>query len=1456
METRTLKQINAKSAMFIRQESRDASGAIRGFVYQVERTILAWLNLDEETVLYCECGEDIDYVRQLMDKGSEEPTEERLLEQIKYRQGTALSLRSKEILEAIANFVFNKKSNPRHQLKMRFFTNASPAKEKGIPFPGGLSGLEAWGQVRAGNYNPVETQTTVAYFKSIIIESAQVLSSDAQQSLVDFVSPLDEQAIINELIIPIELAMGNEDAQEMQPLIEAKITELEYAKESPEAEEIFNRLFVHVFHTLSSPGDKRLNKETLSGIVERGTLVDADRELLKRTWALLRVSAERIQEMSSEVASLRVGQQRLEEKVTEGFQEIIKLVATPETRRLPTMATLQRPSLDDPPPFPVTLAPRQGLVASILKMLEISSWVALTASTGMGKTQLARILLDCWPHNRFWISLGNIGESSDQRITEQLLCIHSALSGSWKLWDTYRGGNITIQKIDEIVAAAIGSNSLLVIDNLPNLLQIGSVTQRLAILGLELQKVGGKVITTGQHNLPQEIINLLGSNVSLFDVPSMDKGDINALLVGVGAPAALQKDSVYSFILGVTKGHPVLIVAAVRWLSVNGWSVDNFGTLLSGEPIQEAIHETGKLTRRLIKDVSTREMLDRLSIVGVPFDVGMASVVGKTEPRIERPKEHFDELVGPWIQPLAKSQFEVSPLLQNLWQLYLEPDLQKRLHFDIAHKYLERKTINANDAFQVCIHLHAAEDWKTLVTFLIQFLLGIKTSEHAKYFDWVQWFFSPGKEWPVDIPLSMQISVRALQVRVLIMSGQEYERYDSDLEQLISRAGDEDMTAVAAARFHTGALLEQASPALTAKRSIEAARAWHVAAHEIPHKAPPVAPEMLFWGATAKIKECKQVRPVIEVIKGMSEEERRVIFSSDIGPEMSLFFADSCYATEATREQPTQNWAEVLAILSELQKIGGLLGAEPLYAAAVRARAIVQADFMNNVDEALKILSEVQPGLSKGSSFIILATKSSILLTKKRLEEAFNNFQEALGYKEGSMYRLLYFDTLRRGMIAASQTGRFEHAKIWCKSALNILRKEETGRLVAGVEYQYDYLELLGELAWTLWRSGYSMKSCTAMYGLVQQLVSNNDIDNPRYKETFLKTGHVMGWLASVAYKGEPPLITATGEAYMTPYPGIFCHRAPRMAELPYTPGRNSFLLSQIAMMASGVGLLQLARKAYLWASETAQHEGLLVYATIAELELSSLNSYVGDYGAAFASLLAGIPGVPLTKRGSLETRDKPMEVWSTIPIEERTAIEHFHVYHLVILPALAGLLKYNAKELCLQLIDEIREAIESVQGSLLAYDRWVNIINNMKLAFDTKDQRQNVSDILRTLKPDDHYERLILYIALANQPSTKPGEIANAQAVILPYVNETGAYGDFTKRSISAWIVKSWYEELEKRSFRLNTPQNLRRTLEGIPRTSDLVSDAAKVLLAAEYSADTTYDRDIRNNLMEMAKT
>ncbi len=65
---------------FRTERDRDAWPTIRGFVYQVELSVLEWLQLGLDEALELERGEDIDKItRGLGD------SEERLLEQIKHR---------------------------------------------------------------------------------------------------------------------------------------------------------------------------------------------------------------------------------------------------------------------------------------------------------------------------------------------------------------------------------------------------------------------------------------------------------------------------------------------------------------------------------------------------------------------------------------------------------------------------------------------------------------------------------------------------------------------------------------------------------------------------------------------------------------------------------------------------------------------------------------------------------------------------------------------------------------------------------------------------------------------------------------------------------------------------------------------------------------------------------------------------------------------------------------------------------------------------------------------------------------------------------------------------------------------------------------------------------------------------------------------------------------------------
>ncbi|EBL1619269.1 hypothetical protein J3Y31_002427 [Salmonella enterica] len=112
---------------------RDATDSIRGYVYQIYQSVLAWINLNESEILFLECAEDFDICSGQSVIGT----------QVKDLSSN-LTLRSPEIVETLNNFWSLQQNNPHHNVTLRFLTTASAADEKGAPFGKNQKGLEYW----------------------------------------------------------------------------------------------------------------------------------------------------------------------------------------------------------------------------------------------------------------------------------------------------------------------------------------------------------------------------------------------------------------------------------------------------------------------------------------------------------------------------------------------------------------------------------------------------------------------------------------------------------------------------------------------------------------------------------------------------------------------------------------------------------------------------------------------------------------------------------------------------------------------------------------------------------------------------------------------------------------------------------------------------------------------------------------------------------------------------------------------------------------------------------------------------------------------------------------------------------------------------------------------------------------------------------------------------------------
>jgi hypothetical protein len=119
---------------------RQAIDSLRGYDYQIWRSIEAWMQLGAGQLLYLEGAEDFDVV---------DENGETSMSQIK-NSGKNISLGSGDVRKAIENFWAHVESNPSRPIRMRFVTRGDVGSEKGDPFQG-VKGIDLWRMAAEGD---------------------------------------------------------------------------------------------------------------------------------------------------------------------------------------------------------------------------------------------------------------------------------------------------------------------------------------------------------------------------------------------------------------------------------------------------------------------------------------------------------------------------------------------------------------------------------------------------------------------------------------------------------------------------------------------------------------------------------------------------------------------------------------------------------------------------------------------------------------------------------------------------------------------------------------------------------------------------------------------------------------------------------------------------------------------------------------------------------------------------------------------------------------------------------------------------------------------------------------------------------------------------------------------------------------------------------------------------------
>lgn len=176
-------------ARLVGNPSRQAKDAVRGYVYQILRSILVWVTLDDSEELYLEGAEDLDRI-----DGAVAQTE-----QIKDTAGSGnVTLRTTSVVDAINNYWAHAARNPGIVVHFRYVTTSGIGLEQGAPLGSGVAGLDLWNALRAHPDSPSAHQQVHAIADFLRGNDAIALQ------VKTFLEAASPEEILTKLIAPIE----------------------------------------------------------------------------------------------------------------------------------------------------------------------------------------------------------------------------------------------------------------------------------------------------------------------------------------------------------------------------------------------------------------------------------------------------------------------------------------------------------------------------------------------------------------------------------------------------------------------------------------------------------------------------------------------------------------------------------------------------------------------------------------------------------------------------------------------------------------------------------------------------------------------------------------------------------------------------------------------------------------------------------------------------------------------------------------------------------------------------------------------------------------------------------------------------------------------------------------------------------------------------------------------------
>ncbi|MCW4252958.1 MAG: hypothetical protein N0E55_09670, partial [Candidatus Thiodiazotropha taylori] len=354
-------QVSIPIKMPTGDEAREAIASLRGYVYQIYQSVLAWTEIEDDEFLFLEVAEDFAVVA----------ADALQAVQVKETSGR-VTINSDDIITSIDSFVELQEKNPGINVSLRHLTTSMIGKEK------------------SPEYRIGETPTLTMWRKLAKVGELSDLRrifdiSKLSDKTKKYITSLDDACLREKFLKKIHFDCGSPDTHFLERQITCRITELVIKRGgvASQAENCLSSLLVHLLRlSTNKVRVKRfVDRAELEVYLEKATQITINKALLESQYTLM------------------------EKALSTSLSQGVSIVRNQNVR----------PNLLSDIPLPKAIANRIMYVTPLLQSLENSGICWVWGGAGMGKTLTARVIAH--KNGGIWASINLRGQASEQVVT-------------------------------------------------------------------------------------------------------------------------------------------------------------------------------------------------------------------------------------------------------------------------------------------------------------------------------------------------------------------------------------------------------------------------------------------------------------------------------------------------------------------------------------------------------------------------------------------------------------------------------------------------------------------------------------------------------------------------------------------------------------------------------------------------------------------------------------------------------------------------------------------------------------------------------------------------------------------------------------------------------------------------------------------------------------------------------